>query len=40
MGHDIMDDHFKMHILANLPKEYAVMMTQLYEVLGEKKLTV
>ena len=29
-----------MHILVNLPREYAVIMTQLYQVLGEKKLTV
>ena len=40
MGHDITHDHLIMHILVNLLKEYAVMMTQLYQVLGEKKLTV
>ena len=40
MGHDITDIHLIMHVLANLPKEYAVMMMQLYQVLGEHKLTV
>ena len=40
MGHDITDDHLIMHVLVNLPKEYGVMMMQLYQVLGEKKLTV
>ena len=40
MGHDITNDHLIMHVLANLPKEYAVMMMQLYQVLGERKLTV
>ena len=40
MGHDITDDQLIMHILANLLKEYAVMTMQLYQVLGEKKLTV
>ena len=29
-----------MDILANLSKEYDVMTTQLYQVLGDKKLTV
>ena len=38
--YDITDDHLIMHILANLPREYAVMMTQLYQVMGEKTLTV
>ena len=36
MGHNITDDHLIMHILANSPKECAVMMTQLYQVLCEK----
>ena len=40
MGCNITDDHLIMHALVNLPKKYAVMMTQLYQVLGEKKLTV
>ena len=40
MGHDITDNHIIMHVLANLLKEYAVMTMQLYQVLGEKKLTV
>ena len=40
MGHDIIDNHLKMHILVNLLKEYAVMTMQLYQVLGKKKLTV
>ena len=40
MGHDITDDHLIMHMLANLPKENAVMTMQLYQVLGEKKLRV
>ena len=40
MGHDITDDHLIMHVLVNLPKEHAVMMMQLYQLLGEKKLIV
>ena len=40
MGDDITDNHLIMHILANLQKEYAVMTMVLYQVLGEKKLTV
>ena len=40
MGHNITDDHSIMHVLVNLLKEYAVMTMQLYQVLGEKKLTV
>ena len=40
MGQDITDDHLIMNILVNLPKEYAVRMMQVYQVLGEKKLTV
>ena len=40
IGHDITNDHLIMRKLANLLKEYAVMMMQLYQVLGEKKLTV
>ena len=40
MGHDITDDHLIIPILANLLKEYAIMMMQLSQVLGEKKLTV
>ena len=37
MGHAITDDNL---IMVNLPKEYAVVMMQLYQVLGEKRLTV
>ena len=40
MGQDITDDHLIMNKLVNLPKEYAVRMMQVYQVLGEKKLTV
>ena len=40
MGHDITDDNLIMHILVNLLKEYDVMMMQLYQVLGMKKLAV
>ena len=40
MCHDITDDHLIMHVLVNLPKEYTVMTMQLYQVLGENKLTV
>ena len=32
MGHDITDDHLIMHILANLPKEYAVIDTFLSKI--------
>ena len=39
IGHDITDNHLIMHVLLNLPKEYAVMTMHLYQVLG-KKLTV
>ena len=39
IGHNITYDHLIMHVLVNILKEYAVMMTQLYQVLGEKKLT-
>ena len=40
MCHDITDNHLIMDILVNLLKEYTVMTMQLYQELGEKKLTV
>ena len=40
MGHDTTDDNLNLHVLANILNEHAVMTTQLYQVLGEKTLTV
>ena len=36
----ILQNHLIIHELVNLLKEYVVMMTQLYQVLGEQKLTL
>ena len=35
-----MDGHFIMDILANLPKEYAMMSTQLYVSLSQNTVAV
>ena len=40
MGHHISDGHFIMHALANLPREYAIMSTQLYATLSKGTLTI